>query len=219
MFIGHYAVALAAKPAAPRAPLWMLVLAVQWPDLLWPILLLAGVEQVRIDPGNTAFTPLDFVHYPVSHSLVLDLLWGALLGAFFLWRLRDRRAAVVLGLSVVSHWVLDWVTHRPDLPLWPGGPLAGLGLWNSVPATLVTELLLVAVGLFLYTRATGAGDRTGRWAFWGLIAFLGLVYVGNVVGPPPPSETAIAWVTLGLWLLVPWAAWIDRHRVTTADAP
>ena len=219
MFIGHYAVALAAKPAAPRAPLWMLVLAVQWPDLLWPILLLAGVEQVRIDPGNTAFTPLDFVHYPVSHSLVLDLLWGALLGAFFLWRLRDRRAAVVLGLSVVSHWVLDWVTHRPDLPLWPGGPLAGLGLWNSVPATLVTELLLVAVGLFLYTRATGAGDRTGRWAFWGLIAFLGLVYVGNVVGPPPPSETAIAWVTLGLWLLVPWAAWIDRHRVTTADGP
>ena len=219
MFIGHYAVALAAKPAARRAPLWALVLAVQWPDLLWPILLLAGVEQVRIDPGNTAFTPLDFVHYPVSHSLALDLLWGALLGAFFLWRLRDGRAAVVLGLSVVSHWVLDWVTHRPDLPLWPGGPRVGLGLWNSVPATLVIELLLVAVGLFLYTRATGARDRTGRWAFWGLVGFLGLVYVGNVVGPPPPSETAIAWVTLGLWLLVPWAAWIDRHRVTAADGP
>jgi len=95
----------------------------------------------------------------------------------------------------------------------------GLGLWNSVPATLVTELLLVAVGLFLYTRTTRAGDRTGGWAFWGLVGFLGLVYVGNMVGPPPPSETAIAWVTLGLWLIVPWAAWIDRHRVTAAHGP
>lgn len=219
MFIGHYAVALAAKPAARRAPLWALWLAVQWPDLLWPILLLAGVEQVRIDPGNTAFTPLDFVHYPVSHSLALDLVWGAALGAFFLWRLRDGRAAVVVGLAVLSHWVLDWITHRPDLPLWPGGPLVGLELWRSVPATIVTEALLVAVGLFLYLRATRAGDGIGRWAFWGLIGFLALVYAGNVVGPPPPSETAVAWVTLGLWLMVPWAAWIDKHRFNAeADA-
>ena len=219
MFIGHYAVALGAKRAAPRAPLWALVVAVQWPDLLWPILLLTGVEQVRIDPGNTAFTPLDFVHYPVTHSLAMDLMWGAVVGAFFLWRLRDGRAAVVLGLSVVSHWVLDWISHRPDLPLWPGGPLVGLELWRSVPATVVTEVLMLAVGLWLYTRATSARDRTGRWAFWGLIAFLGLAYVGNLTGPPPPSVPALAWVSLTLWLLVPWAAWIDRHRLVADDGP
>jgi hypothetical protein len=214
MFIGHYAVALAAKPAARRAPLWALVLAVQWPDLLWPFLLLTGVEQVRIDPGNTAFTPLDFVHYPVSHSLVLDLMWGAVLGAFFLWRLRDGRAALVLGASVASHWVLDWVSHRPDMPLWPGGPLVGLELWRSMPATVVTELLLLALGLFLYLRTTEAENRIGRWAFWGLIGFLCLSYAGNLLGPPPPSATMVAWVTLALWLLVPWAAVIDRNRVT-----
>lgn len=217
MFIGHYAVALAAKPVARRAPLWALVLAVQWPDLLWPILLLTGVEQVRIDPGNTAFTPLDFVHYPVSHSLALDLLWGALLGAFFLWRLRDGRAALVLGLSVVSHWVLDWVTHRPDMPLWPGGPLVGLELWRSVPATVVTEAVLLALGVLLYLRATRVVDRTGRWAFWGLIAFLVVAYAGNLGGSPPPSVAALAWVALSLWLLVPWAAWIDRHRVAAGS--
>jgi membrane-bound metal-dependent hydrolase YbcI (DUF457 family) len=213
MFLGHYAVALAAKPAARRAPLWALVLAVQWPDLLWPVLLLTGVEQVRIDPGNTAFTPLDFLHYPVSHSLAMDLLWGSLLGAFFLWRLKDDRAAVVLGASVVSHWVLDWITHRPDMPLWPGGPLVGLELWRSVPTTVVTEVALLALGIVLYLRATRAVDRAGRWAFWGLIAFLAVAYAGNLAGPPPPSVPALAWVALALWLLVPWAAWIDRHRV------
>jgi len=195
------------------------VLAVQWPDLLWPILLLTGVEQVRIDPGNTAFTPLDFVHYPISHSLVMDVVWGALLGAFFLWRLKDGRAALVVGAAVVSHWVLDWITHRPDMPLWPGGPLVGLELWRSVPATVVTEAVLLALGVFLYLRATRATDRIGRWAFWGFIGFLSLAYVGNLLGPPPPSETAVAWVTLLLWLLVPWAAWIDRHRSSwEADA-
>ncbi|HSG07010.1 MAG TPA: hypothetical protein VLA36_01545 [Longimicrobiales bacterium] len=217
MFIGHYAVALAAKPAARRAPLWTLVLAVQWPDLLWPFLLLTGVEQVRIDPGNTAFTPLDFVHYPVSHSLSLDLMWGVALGAFFLWRLRDGRAAVVLGASVVSHWVLDWISHGPDMPLWPGGPLVGLGLWRSVPATVTAEVVLFALGLFLYLRATEAKDRIGRWAFWALVGFLCLSYVGNLMGPPPPSVTAMAWVTLALWLVVPWAAAIDRHRLTSPD--
>ena len=215
MFIGHYAVALAAKPAAPRAPLWALVLAVQWPDLLWPILLLTGLEQVRIDPGNTAFTPLEFVHYPVTHSLAMDLGWGSVLGAFFWWRLRDGRAAVVLGASVVSHWVLDWVSHRPDMPLWPGGGLVGLELWKSVPATVVTEAVMLSLGVALYSRATRAADRTGRWAFRGLVAFLLLAYAGNLGGPPPPSVPALAWVALSLWLLVPWAAWIDRHRVVS----
>ena len=86
MFIGHFAVALAAKRAAPRASLGWLVVACQLPDLIWPVLLLAGIERARIEPGNTAFTPLAFDHYPWSHSLLLVVIWGAALAA--LYRLR-----------------------------------------------------------------------------------------------------------------------------------
>jgi len=213
MFVGHYAVALAARPSARRAPFWILFLAAQWPDLLWPILLLAGVEQVRIDPGNTAVAPLDFVRYPVSHSLVLDLLWGALLAAVVHWRYRDVKSSLWVGAAVVSHWVLDWISHRPDMPLWPGGPRVGLGLWGSVSGTLLVELSLFAVGVVLYLRGTRAADRTGRWAFWSLVALLLMIYVSNLLGPPPPSVAALAWVSLALWLLLPWTTWIDRHRV------
>jgi len=219
MFVGHYAVALATRPSARRAPLWVLILAVQWPDLLWPILLLAGVEQVRIDPGNTVVTPLDFVRYPISHSLLLDLVWGALLAAIVHWRYRDPKSSLWVGAAVVSHWVLDWITHRPDLPLWPGGPRVGLGLWGSVSGTLLVELSLLAIGVVLYVRGTRAVDRTGQWAFWSLLALLLAIYVSNLLGPPPPSEAALAWVSLSLWLLLPWAAWIDRHRTPAIPGP
>lgn len=213
MFVGHYAVALAAGSSARRAPLWILFLAAQWPDLLWPILLLAGVEQVRIDPGNTAVAPLDFVRYPVSHSLLLDLLWGVLLAAVVHWRYRDLKSSLWVGVAVASHWVLDWISHRPDMPLWPGGPRVGLGLWRSVPGTLAVELSLFAIGVALWVRGTRATDSRGRWAFWGLVALLLAIYVSNLLGPPPPSVGALAWVSLSLWLLLPWAAWIDRHRI------
>src|SRR5262245_52726415 len=122
MFIGHLALAFAARPRVQKPGLGSLLFAVLWADLLWPILLLAGVEQVRIAPGITPRTPLDFVSYPWSHSLVMDLFWGALL-AWILGRGRWTRAAQVgFAALVVSHWVLDWVSHRPDMPLWPGGP-------------------------------------------------------------------------------------------------
>jgi len=214
MFLGHYAVALTARPAARRIPLWVLFLAVQWPDLLWPILLLLGVEQVRIDPGNTAVAPLDFVRYPISHSLLMDLVWGGLLAVLVWARWRDGRAALVAGAALVSHWVLDFVSHRPDMPLWPGGPKVGLELWRSVPATAVVELALLGLGVWLYGRTDRARGAVGRWAWWSLLAFLLLVYASNLLGPPPPSEAALAWVSLSLWLLLPWAAWIDRHRET-----
>lgn len=212
MFVGHYAVALAAKTRARKAPLWTLFLAAQWADMLWPPLLLAGVEQVRIHPGDTAVTPLDFVRYPVSHSLVMDVLWGLLLGGLVLWRTRDGRAAWWVGALVVSHWVLDWITHRPDMPLWPGGPRLGLGLWNSVAGTVAVEAGLFAAAVFLYVRATRAMDRRGVWSLWSLVAFLGAVYAANLMGPPPPSVTAVAGGGFALWLFLPWAAWIERHR-------
>ncbi len=218
MFLGHIGVAMAAKRAAPRTSLGTLVAASIWIDLVWPALLLAGVERVRIDPGNTAVTPLDFERYPFTHGAVAVALWAVAFGAVYLARTGYRRGAVVAGALVASHWVLDAIVHRPDLPLAWGDPKVGLGLWNSVPATFAVELGLLTAGLALYVRAAPARDATGRWALAGLVAFLLAVYLANVFGPLPPSERAIAVGGLAQWLFVPWAAWIDRHRRAGAPA-
>lgn len=211
MFVGHTALALASKARVPEAPLALLITAVFALDLLWPVFLLLGIERVRIEPGNTAFTPLAFDAYPWSHSLLLACVWGALLG------LVPRRHRLLVGALVVSHWVLDLVTHRPDLPLWPGhSPLLGLGLWNSVAATLLVEGLLFAAAIFLYCRATRAKDWLGSLALWSLLLFQAVIWVAGPWSPPPPSAQAIAWVGLAGVLFVPWAAWIDRHRSARA---
>jgi len=218
VFIGHYAVAFAAKRAAPAISLGTLFLAVQLADLVWPVLVLAGVERFEIRPGITAFTPLDFVHYPWSHSLAAMLGWGVALGVgYVLVRKARWRDAMLLAALVVSHWVLDFVTHRPDMPLAPGDSTkVGLGLWNSVPATLVVEGALFAACVWFYARSTRALDRTGKWTLWSLVAFLSVVYVANAMGPPPPSVAAVAWSANLLWLVVAWGYWIDRHRSIAA---
>lgn len=219
MFLGHLGVALAAKRAAPRASLGTLVAAAQLIDLAWPVLVLAGLEVVHVDPGNTRVTPLDFAHYPWTHSLLMVVLWAALLGGAYLARTRYRAGALVCAAAVVSHWLLDLVVHRPDLPLWPGGPEVGLGLWDSLPATLLVEGGLFAAGLVIYARATRPRDGVGRWALVALALFLVLVYAANLFGPPPPSGEAVAGGALAVWLLVAWAAWVDHHRVARAAAP
>ena len=213
MFLGHFAVGLAAKRMAPQVSLGTLFLSAQFVDLLWPTLLLLGVERVAITPGITAMTPLDFVHYPVSHSLLAVLGWACLLALLhFAWQ-RRRRDALVIGLAVVSHWLLDVLVHRPDLPLYPGdSPLIGLGLWQSVPGTLVVELSLSAAGTWLYLRSTCPVDPTGQWATYGLLVALLAIYLGSAFGAPPPSVEAIAWVGQSQWLLVAWAYWADSHR-------
>jgi len=216
MFVGHIGVALAAKRAAPRTSLGTLVAAAVLLDLVWPALLLAGVERVRIDPGNTAFTPLDFEHYPFTHSGVAVVLWSLAFGAAYLAWTGYRRGAVVAGALVASHWVLDAIVHRPDLPLVWEGPKVGLGLWSSVPATFAVELAILAAGLLLYVRTVLPRDATGRWALAGLVAFLLAAYLANAFGPPPPSVKAIGIGGFAQWLFVAWAAWIDRHRRTEA---
>lgn len=217
MFIGHFAVGLAAKRLSPRTSLGTLFAAAQLLDLVWPVLLLLGVEEVRIAPGVTAFAPLDFVRYPWTHSLLMVLVWATLFALAYRMRTRSARGAwVVFGL-VVSHWVLDFVTHRPDLPLAPGWAKVGLGLWNSVPATLLVEGGLFVLGVSLYAARTRARNRTGRVALWALVAFLVLVYVANM-GPPPPSARAIGMAGLLMWLFIPWAVWIDRNRAPRARA-
>lgn len=213
MFLGHFGVGFAAKPLAPRASLGALFLAAQLVDLLWPMLLLLGVERVAIAPGITAVTPLDFTHYPWSHSLLMVALWGALFALAYRALTGDRRAALLAFGLVVSHWLLDAVMHRPDLPLWPGAsPLVGLGAWSSLPLALAIELPLFAVGVWLYARATSPRDAIGRWGLVGLVAVLLLIQLGNALGEPPPSVAAIAWVGQAQWLLVLWGWWLDRHR-------
>jgi len=215
MFIGHFAVAMAARRVAPRVSLGWLFAACQLPDLLWPVLLLMGLERARIEPGNTAFTPLAFDHYPWSHSLLMVVLWAVVLAALYAARHVRTSGAVVLGVLVVSHWVLDWITHRPDMPLLPmAGPKLGLGLWNSVAATLAIEYVLFAIGAWMYSASTRPRDRTGRWAWLALVAFLALMHAANAFAPPPPSMTAVAVAGLAIWLLVWWGEWADRHRVS-----
>ena len=217
MFLGHYGVAFAARRAAPGTSLGTTVLAAQFLDELWPILLLLGLERVRIVPGLMAASALDFVSYPISHSLLTAAGWALLFAGVYFAVRRYGRGACILGATVVSHWLLDAPMHRPDLPLWPGSPtLVGGGLWNSVPATVAIELGLLGAGLALYVRGTRARDSVGRWGLWSIVALLTVFFLGAVAGAPPPSERALAVSTLGLWLFVPWGWWVDRHREPVA---
>lgn len=218
MFIGHLAVALGATRLRPHVPLGAAVAAAFALDLLWPLLLIAGVETVRVSPGDTAFTHLAFDSYPWSHSLLAVLAWAGLGVIVGRKALGSWHAGAVLGGLVASHWVLDVVTHRPDLPLWPGGPQVGLGLWNSIPGTIIVEAALLAGGLALYLRTTSARDRMGRWSLMALVALTALIWISQPWAPVPPSAAAVAWGGLVLWMLPPWAAWIDRHRSTTRTA-
>lgn len=212
MFVGHFGAGFAAKSVASRVSLGTLLVSVQWADLIWPLLLLAGVEHVRIVPGLVATSALEFTDYPVSHSLVALVGWGILVGGAVLLSRRDIRAAGVVFAGVVSHWFLDVLMHRPDVPIGPRGPYVGLGLWNSVPATLLVEGGLYAAGIAIYLRTTRPTDRIGSWSFGILVALLAALWVAALFGPPPPDVRTLGWSSLLGWLLVPWAYWIDRHR-------
>lgn len=212
MFIGHLGLAFASKRLAPATGLGTLGAASQWVDLVWPVLLLAGVERVRIAPGDTAWTPLEFVHYPWTHSLVMSLAWAAALGVAYALATGYRRGAWVVGALVASHWFLDALTHRPDLPLAPwGAARIGLGLWNHPLATAVVEGALFAAGVLLYATGTRRDRKGGTAALWALVAFLVGTTAANQLSVPP-GETAIAWAGLSMWLLVAWMAWVDRLR-------
>ena len=218
MFLGHFGVGLAAKPLQPRVSLGTLFLAAQLADLLWPTLLLLGVERVAIRPGLLAGSPFDFLYYPFSHSLLAQLLLGLALGLGYGLLQRNWRGALLVGLVVPSHWLLDLVVHRPDLPFYPGpSPKVGLGLWHSLPGTLVVELGLLAVGLWVYGRTTRPRNRRGRYVLWGLIAFLVLSYLGTELGPAPTSVKAMAWGGQLLWLSVALAYWADANRESVAS--
>ena len=220
MFIGHFAVGFAAKRAAPKASLGTLMGAALLPDLLWPIFVVVGLEQVRIDPGNTAVVPLAFVYYPLSHSLAATAGWALTAAGAFWVATRYRAGAVVVGAAVASHWFLDALTHKPDLPLYPGSATyVGLGLWNSVAGTVAVEGLMFGAGLWLYATGTASRDRIGSTALWAFVALLVTLYVTSLTGPPAPSAAAVAAADLAGFLFVIWAAWLDRHRAWASQRP
>ena len=214
MFIGHFAVGLASKRLAPRTSLVWLLAAPLFLDLLWPLFLVTGLEHASLIPdAPTPFLVLGLDDYPWSHSLVMALVWSVALGLLCLLATRDRRGAAVVGAGVFSHWLLDLLTHRPDMPLAPGGGVElGLGLWYSVVGTVATEAALFIVGVVLYLGVTRARGLGGKLSIGTLVAFLAIAYAGSIFGPPPPSIDAVRTVGLSSWLIIPWAWWIERTR-------
>ena len=213
MFIGHFAVAFAAKRVAPRTSVATLAAAAAFVDILWPVFLMLGIESVRIDPGNTPFTALVFESYPWTHSLLMGIVWGAVFGFVYRARTKYTRGAWVVAALVVSHWFIDWIVHVPDLTLTPwGASRNGLGLWRSIAATLAVEVPLFIAGTAVYVATTRARNRKGSIGFWGFIAFLLVAYVGNI-GQAPPNVTAIAITALlGTAISLLWMWWFDRNR-------
>lgn len=217
MFIGHFALAFGIKRAVPEIKLGTAVIAACFLDIVWPVLLLLGLEVVKIDP-DASFSRLRFVTYPFSHSLAMALWWGVLFAAVYRWRCGAHRGALWLGALVVSHWFLDLIVHQPDLQLLPEIDVyVGIGLWDHVGLALLVESALFAAGLGLYLSATRARDRIGVWGLWGLVALLLASYVAATFGPLPPSANVVAMAGLvGTAVAAAWAYWVDRHRAPAA---
>jgi len=214
MFIGHYGVGFAAKRIDPSIPLWVLFVAVQLLDVFWAPFVLLGIEKVRIVPGITASNPLDLYYMPYTHSLLAALLWSA--GAFLAYRLLGPRrggpmAAVVVGLAVLSHWPLDLLVHRPDLPLYDDTVKVGLGLWNLPMVALALEATLLFGGMWLYFGV--AAPPRGPMVVFGLAMVTIQVYV--FFGPPPVSDRAAAWTGLaGYTIFSAVAARLERRQLS-----
>lgn len=219
MFLGHFGVGFAGKKLNKSASLGTYFMAAQWIDLIWPIFLLLGIEQVEIKPGVSLVTPLNFIYYPFTHSLVGAIFWGILFGLVYYFIKKNLKVAVLLALLVISHWFLDLLVHIPDLPILPGeGLKVGLGLWNSLIATLILEGLFFGIGVYLYYKVTKTKNKTGTYSLIGLIIFLVLIYISNLFSPPPDSVQAIAIVGNAQWLIILWGYWIDRNRhITISD--
>jgi len=213
MFIGHYGAGFAGKKFSKSASLGTYFMAAQWVDLIWPILILLGIEKVEIEPGISSVTPLNFSYYPFTHSLAGVLVWAILFGTIYYYIKKNYKTSIILGLLVLSHWFLDLLVHIPDLPIFPGaGIKVGFGLWNSLAATLIVEGLVFAAGLYFYLKTTKSKNKIGTFALWGLVVFLVAIYISNLLGPPPPSAEAIGLVGNSQWLIILWGYWINKNR-------
>lgn len=219
MFVGHYAAALAAKAIEPRAPLWTLAAGCQLVDIGWSAFIVAGIERASVDPALPG-SSLVLEHMPWTHSLPMTFVWaaGAALLALALLRL-PIWACILIGLSVASHWALDFLVHRPDLELWFGGDKVGLGWWNYPAPEQALEIGLVALGGGAWIASR---KQIGR-AAWPALAFIAFLVALQIVamlqpqpaGPLPPQ----AGVTiLAVYLVVAALAGLTdlRHKRAAA---
>ncbi len=218
MFVGHFGPSFAIKSHRPAIPLWLLFIAVQLVDVIWAILVLLGVEKVRIVPGVTASNPLDLYYMPYTHSLVAAICWAVAAG-FVVWllpRIAARPAAAWIGAAVFSHWLLDLVVHRPDLPLYGNTMKVGLGLWNYPVLAFSLEAGLLFMGMIMYLKKTTPVNLVGRI---GLPVFgVAMLAIQSYVffGPPPASPVAAASTALASYLVFAVTAeWLARQRRRT----
>jgi membrane-bound metal-dependent hydrolase YbcI (DUF457 family) len=218
MFVGHLAVGLVAKRIEPKLSLGTGVLAAMLVDLLWAIFLIAGIEHVHFKPGMGAANYFVAYDIAMSHSLLMGAVWAALFAAAYFLRRHYPRGAWILFAAVLSHWFLDFVSHRPDMPLAPGvHRYFGLGLWNSIPATFIVEGGFWLVAIVLYVRATHPKNRAGVYAFWSVVVLLTLAWYNNIAGPPPRNPHTAPIVSLIFFsLVVAWAYWMNRLRPAQA---
>jgi len=215
MFVGHCAVALVAKRAEPTINLGTFVFAAMFADFAWCVFMLLGVEHVQFKSGMGAGNYFYATNIAMSHSLLMDAVWATLLGSvYLLWR-HFPRGALILFLVVLSHWLLDVVSHRPDMPIAPGMHAhVGLGLWNSIPATLLVEGGFWSLAIILYVRVTRPKSLTGNFVFWSGVVLLTLVWFSNIAGPPPQNPRAAPFASLIIFsVTVAWAYWVDGVRV------
>jgi hypothetical protein len=214
MFLGHLGVALMAKPIAPRTSVGTLMLASALPDLLAFVSLMAGIEHFSVQPGIDAANALNLYNIPLSHSLAMDVVWGAMLAAVYFFVRRYSRGAWVIFLLVPIHWLLDFASHRPDMSLAPGVSVpVGLGFYNSMRATLIVEGVVWSLGIIVYVYSTYAKTRAGIYAFWAMVALVTFLWATGRAGPPPPNVASVEITNVIIFsAVVAWAYWIDQIR-------
>ncbi len=212
MFVGHYGASFAGKKVDTTVPLWVLFLAVQWLDVMWSVLVFAGVEKVRIAPGFTGTNPLDLYYMPYTHGLITALLWsfGAMLVYRSFWHGATARAGWVVAAAVLSHWVLDFIVHTPDLPLYGNSAKVGLGLWNMPALSLGLEIVVFFGGLWLYF-STGV-RRRAQFVIFGVVMFA--VQIFSSFGPPPPTDRAMAAEAFSAYIMfAAIIAWLEKREI------
>jgi len=219
MFIGHYGVAFAAKPARKPVPLWLLFIAVQWLDVVWSVLVMLGIEKLRIVKGFTEANSMDLYYMPYTHGLLGALALSVVFGGLAVLFLRDRKAATfaVIAGAVFSHWLLDLIVHVRDLPLLGNTMKVGFGLWRHVWLSLPLELLTLYAGAVVYARYAPSATRRGDVALWAYVAVLSAVQVYGQFGADPSTQLAQAELALFAYLaLAAFAGLVDRARGTTS---
>ena len=219
MFVGHYAVSLALKKFETRASLGMLFLGVQFVDILFFPLVLAGVERINLIENFTDSTHFQLEYMPYTQSLLGSVVWAGAAYALFRWVfIKDHRIALVIGLAVFSHWVLDLIVHTPDLPLWSDTSLKlGFGLWNNAIVTFTLEAVLLLGALWLYLTSTTASTKGGKYGMLVFVLLLILVNIPNIFGPFQDTGTtplAVSALT-AYFLFAAVAFWLDKKRVAS----